>query len=411
MFVLYTLFQERLVFRMNTGGAGIVSIMTVVVPIVVFLLLVLPDAERAVGYFRERSFWMSSGPFLMMGFLIYPIGVIVYGRPIRILWGMIADPLVMLSFVSLGFWAASRGKSGLDRISAVLRFMIVFESVYAIAVLLQKQGLLSLPLLDQLALWDRTSQIEYKSAYLLDARAIGTYINPNSLGITLGLFWCWAINSMRRTKRVLVCSLILTALYFCDSRGSWFGVIATIPFILVKAAEKSAGFSHRSSVVIRVLKVLGSVALVASLFAILLTQEGLVSERMLSGFNVFVNGVQADQNFADRMSVWQKAPTVLAEYPFGVLGPPEMVLNSYVDSEYVELILQGGIVLLFTYFLLLAWGIASGRRHNDNARIVGLSSVFIVVNSVSALPLASPGFALYWYELGVLYNLFRTRNV
>lgn len=398
---LYILFSDRLVVHLSTGGRGVIPVMALLTPFVIPMLMalngrVLPPARK----FRARL-WVRYGHYFLLAALLPFLGVIFYDFPLRSLFGLALDPLVMISFVVLGIWFGtldSRNQALIDKSVVV---MIVFEAVYAIILAQQRAGNIALPFVDYLVEWDSQSQLIFSERYLVEGRAIGTYINPNELGICLGIFFWWIAFHTSGMKRILYQILIAVALILAESRAS---IIALFICILVSLLVNLWGWVTRSSLFsprrLSVFSLLGAIGLAALTALLVYSGQLPISDRLQQGISVFSRGVSADENLSGRVQVWEKAPDVLAKYPFGTFGPPESVVNSFIDSEYVQHLLRGGVIFLTSYIAVLLCTMITLRSGLSNERCIAYIAVFMAVNAVAALPLMSPAAALFWVGVG-----------
>ena len=410
-FGAYFLVGERAVLEFSTGGRGVLPVLNLLFPFLVFTLVVLPSPQASTGFLQSGPFWFFWGPYLVLSVFLPLFGVVVMHYPVRSLLAIV-QPLGPVSCVCLGFRLAGHGSAASRTFRSFLFWAILCESVYAVAVCLQKNRVLNVPVLQSLSEWDALSQLTYGNSYELNGRAIGTFINPNVLGFWAALAFWASLVFLRGWRRLLAISGTLIVLAISQSRGSLFAWAASCAVAVGSSALRPilADYQGRPSPARRTQ--LGSGAVIGFVLVVVLVgatvrlafADVLVSsgglDRLGSGLDVLSEGGEADANFSGRELAWDRALDLYHDYPFGTLGPPEFILDSFIDNDYVRVLLQGGPLYLLSFLLVRCGGGRLILRDDPESRFLSVTSVVIAVNSMTMLPLLAAPTALYWLIAG-----------
>ena len=162
----------------------------------------------------------------------------------------------------------------------------------------------------------------------------------------------------------------------------------------------------------RTLKVtLLSAPIVAGL-AILGTFGRLVEEnsvtRLMGGLGVLTGGAQTAPDLAVRYQGWGSATAMASQYALGTLGPPQMKLESSIDSQFISYYLQGGPILVIAYVLALLSPVVLWRRGVPRAWALAAMSGTIAIFSYTGAPLdSSMASSLAWVAAGISLAMVR----
>jgi len=352
--ILYIALGERLYLPVNTGGRGLLPLLPLLLPTVVFLVLLLPGFGRALTALANRELILYWGPFLALTFFLTLGAIILAGYPPRTAFDVIRLVIVPISLLLIGL-TVGRTREGRRILIAWVKAFFIAQAVYAIVIQFARAGILNLPFLDPILAWDLATQAAYADYYQLVGRAIGTYINPNMLGFltVLALWFFWFFSTGR--SRILSMSLMLLLLLATISRGAMLAMAGSAGVIL--AREMTIAYRDvrlRREVVLVPLALVGIAAL--GLVAVYQVPQGRYAlERFGEFFLVLSRGAGESSSLLNRIDALQHAFATMPEYPLGTLGSPELTLESFVDNEFVRVALQGGVLYLFSYALAL-WG-------------------------------------------------------
>ncbi|GAA4018265.1 hypothetical protein GCM10022631_34030 [Deinococcus rubellus] len=161
------------------------------------------------------------------------------------------------------------------------------------------------------------------------------------------------------------------------------------------------------------LSILTSILVLAySQFAIIIKDLGdyVGFDRYGSAASILTTGVNADLSFETRTQVWDEIVRYVNARPFGTLSPPQTVVSFAPDNQYMYNYLQGGIFLLILSTIpLIVWSknlyIWMFQRNKDRNAVLGLMTVVLIVNSVSATPYQYTSFTLFWMFLAIQRNV------
>jgi len=403
LFLVHVMFYDRLTLDIKTGGRGVLPFMIFVTPAIVVPLIALPSLFRSFGFVLDRRFLFIWGPYLFMSLVFPVLGVLVMGYPPRTLLTTV-EAMIPFVFISMGFWSAYQRANALRKFQTLLVWLIILESLFAFIQFINRSGVLELPFFEFLADWDQSSQITYSEEYVLSGRSVGTYINPNVLGFWAALTSWAALLFLRGLGRVVGFSLCLCTLALTESRGSIVAWLASVLIAVLVTSIPWAGNlrnpnakSKATHFATMCLSVCGVVLFIIILGVCILCING---DRVHNGVLVLSEGASADQNFAGRVAAWQKSFEFYSQYPFGTFGSPEFLLENYIDNNFVRMLLQGGPLYLLSFILLLSGGGRGLGSTKTADYFLGISSLIIGVNSMTALPLSSPPIELYWLVLG-----------
>lgn len=125
-------------------------------------------------------------------------------------------------------------------------------------------------------------------------------------------------------------------------------------------------------------------------------------ERFKSGIEVFLYGVSADQNFLTRVEVWKQSLGLFKKYPLGTFGPPELILGTAVDNDWIRLLLQGGIMYVASFLIMIFAGILIPKSSESKVgKFLLYMSLTLPVVAISETPTIYIPMAIYWFGLGL----------
>lgn len=402
-----TVLDERLVIAMPTGGRGLVSPAKVVEPLISLSLVVIPYRSVLKRMIWNPTVLLTWGPFLILSVVLPVLGILFTGFPIRTLFGSwnALLPLVFLSFGCLGAVQGARGK----RVAATY-FLLAILAQLGMAVIqtLGQSG--ALPgLLQGIYEWDFRFKALHQPKNVILGRATGFYLNPNYLGVWgLMAFWISVVLLKGRMRWVGAVSAFLTIL-LCQSRGS-------LAAWLVSSAVYFGVWWFRDAERRQRLKAgLAGVALAIPVMVLLLpglaasVGEGLRNvpvvghalERYVSGAKVLSEGAGADVNFRGRTQYWSTVFEFLKQNPFGSLGSPEMVTGVPADNQYVAIVGQGSFYYLAAFGMVCIGGLIWFGRGGPASRLLGVATLAMMINGVSAVPFIYSASLNYWILVGL----------
>lgn len=246
------------------------------------------------------------------------------------------------------------------------------------------------------SLTDFSTQI--KSAAIADSsdpsfgRATGIFINPNQLGFFAGciMFSIFTLSPRQFRGRLLLLLSTAIIIFLSGSRGSIFAfLLASMIYIfLARSAWVSIGILVTGLllyVIYFYLSSYGSFSIDAFMYR-LLFDSGIEGHSM-SGRSLYWS------NVLDRVNIF-----------IGTLEPPELVLGHAIDSYYMRLVAQAGIVgLLLGLFLFIFQYIEYNYLPLDYSRaeFSGLL-VFVAINSISMLGLLGLEAVFVWVVFGCI---------
>ena len=132
--------------------------------------------------------------------------------------------------------------------------------------------------------------------------------------------------------------------------------------------------------------------------ALVIAPKGALIQRFSALIAVAVEGPRADANLAGRLDYWSAVTALNRIYPFGTLGPPELLLGSAVDSTWFRAFSQGSVLYVASLGLMLAVSLVVGDRRYRLA--LKLVTVMVAVAGLTMDPFGYPVIYLYWLLLG-----------
>ena len=396
----YAMFAERVFLRFSTGGRGILPVfdLWIIAPVALSLAIFAPFSTAFV---RLREFWKYWFPYIAMSFLLPVLAVFFNEYPGRNALECM-EAVRMLALLVVGSWIAGAGPAVWATARRYVFAAVSGEFVFAGVQFGQQRAWFSGGVCDLLQQWDVNSQLAYSERYILTARSIGTYLNPNTLGFgSVVSFWA-AVILLRGKPRFLGASMAVATLLCSQSRGSTLALIisALVWFGYLLCSRNPDLRKTRDAWLAVVL-----IGMIAVTWGVVLFQDrltdGLSSQnRFERGLRFLSEGTSADSNAAGRIGGWQRALAFHQDHLLGTWGEPRFMFRDIIDNDYVRALLQGSAVYLCALFLALLGALRQLTRHSQISWLLGLTAVVIGVNGMTAHPLSSPPVAIFWTGIG-----------
>jgi hypothetical protein len=394
------LLSDRLYLKTSTGGRGLLPVVEFIIPAVAAFLVCSRGGKQILRAVRERQFalWL---PCVALLILLPVLGILATGVPVRLMLGSLPG-IRILSFMVFGAWIAARPGAVQTTARRYLVAAVVLEFIMAGLQYAAVYGPGQISFLRPFYQWDQTTQLAWGNRYLINGRSIGTFVNPNSLGFASVLaFWASAL-ALRGAARRICVPLALGTIFLSQSRGSMFALSAGLLLWMwnlagsstrrLRAAKDLAFFCFLSLVLVA--------GWAISLGAGSSGAESSALSRFGRGLRVLSEGASADQNAGARVEAWGRAFSFYQRHPLGTWIEPQFLFGGYIDNEYVRLLLQGSVLLVFTYGLALYGGIRLIGSSATAGRLAAVIAAGVAVNSISAIPLLYPAMGAYWLTAG-----------
>lgn len=390
--LLAAVLYQRVLITVDSGGRGVVSVF-VPLTIVLGLACIWIDsaAARRVAWAKLFGVW---GLYWACVALLPLLGVSAGSYPTRAAFSSVTDALVPFAVVAIGMRTAVLTREPSHTLSTPLAVAVVIVLAYAIGQWAYGSGVVSPGVWGPIAEWDRAAAEAF--GVLQVSRSSGPYVNPNMLGAWGALVFVLSATLVQgRFARPVIMGAAILTVVFAQSRGSFVALIAGA-VVVVLGARSGTGRSSR----LKTLLLLMAAASVATLgFGV--AGEGMPGVvRIVDGLLSLLPGTELDPNLAGRLDFWAAAGTLSAFYPLGTWGPPEMLLGSAVDNDWIRIYLQASVVGLAAVGIMLIGGGLTSDRSRPSGRALMACSVVIGVSALTQTPLAYPSIALYWLVVG-----------
>lgn len=404
--VAASVFQERLVLKLATGGRGMVMIMDLALPVLVFFGVVIPFRRSLARMARNPVFW-AYFPFLFLAFLLPLLGVAFMDFPARSAYTSYTT-LLPMAYLAFGYLGA-----GMDeRVASLARRYLLFAVVAQMGLALI-QSLGEMGSLPSFLAWVREWDLQFKDTYqpdnLIMGRSTGFYLNPNSLGIfALLAFWTCFHALEGRARRIGCISAVMTVI-FCQSRGSLAallssGIIYAVFWMKDHASRRERLKGTLLAVTLAVPLAIAFLPGVGDAFLARgrdLPYIGRALERYTSGAKVLSQGAKADENFQERTEYWRTALDYLSLHPFGSLGSPEMVIKRPSDNQYVAILEQGSFYYEAALLSVFIAALSQLRKRSRASRALAAAALAYAINGISAVPFQYSASHPFWILVGV----------
>jgi len=386
---------QRLYLQVDTGNdePAAQTILPILIALVAATTVVI-SRGRYLKMLLGREFLLIWGLYFGLSVILPILGVAIGHYGFRSLYSLIT-PALAVSALILGATLQAIGWRGLSSLARPILIAAVAQAAYAVIQQLLVAHVLPGGPWDLLLQWDAATQGAFGRG-LVFGRSSGFYVNPNILGVWAGLAMLAGLAIVEGRSRYVLVGAALTTLLLSQSRGSAIALAAGLAVLLILARRRGTVPS------LRTLAPYGLVALVVILgwafLASLGTPAGSLVGRLGQGIGVLGGG--SDPSVTGRLEFWGSSLHLLLAHPFGTLGPPETLLGSAVDSEWIRAALQGGPVYVMGLGLALIGGAAAYVYDSPERRAVRACCVFLAVAGLSQLPLEYPPVYLFWALLG-----------
>jgi hypothetical protein len=296
----------------------------------------------------------------------------------------------------------------------VLTIASVLHASYALIQYLATFGTISIEWL----FLDKVVTERFESTYFFYPRTTGLLTNPNNLGLFgASVLSILLASYLARAPIGSVSALLMSlsagwVLATSASRTALVGVLITLGALSVIAVLQTTlrsdgnSMHYRVGCLIRLLLILS----VATVFLWFLTPEH-SRERIILLIDVAIRGASEDPNAIGRLNAWERALRSYEEqFPLGTWVPAGYALDTFVDSYYVCLIVQGTPVYMGLFICLLiavlsrAW--EAGLANDTSVAGAGLAllgmTILVGIASTTLIPLENAHvIPLFWFLLGV----------
>lgn len=395
----YVLLSDRIFLKVASGGRGVLPLMPIVVILLGGAFALLARQREGTLFLDPRGNWLYWFPYLLLATILPVLGIAFTGYPVRTLFSIVPG-LVDLSFLVLGSWLAASGATARQLATKYLFLAIMVEFLFAAIQFAHMQGYLSSGSLNFLYRWDLSTQVAYSKTYIITARSVGTYINPNDLGFWSVIAFWGGVHMLRGVPRMTAVLAALATLALSQSRGSLMALLGSVLVWLVYLAF-SRDKTLRQAFDATFALLLGSILAigVASTFWRPAYLPSRMEQRFARGLGVITGGVAMDPNAQGRVNAWMHALQFYQHHPLGTFGEPQLLFGGFIDNDLVHILLQGGPVFLIAILLALGAGILLiGCGSLGTA--IGTWSAAILLNAMTANPLTYASIGLYWLAVG-----------
>jgi hypothetical protein len=402
---VYILLAERLFLRFSTGGRGILPILDLWTLGLAIMLLAFTPERRAAAFLRNRDFWRYSAPYVGLSLVLPFMGVLFNDYPARSALGSLLG-IQTCTFLIFGSWIAVSGPRVWRMAKGYAFATILLQFSAAALQFAYRKGVILGPLSEHLYRWDVASQLAYSERYVVTARSIGTYINPNTLGVWADLA-CWsAAFAFKGVPRVIGIAAALCTLFFSESRGSTLALMGSFAvwFLYLGLSRDAKVRAMRDVGVVMLCCVLLVGAWTALIFQDRLLEDS-ATNRFERGLRFLMEGGSADRNAQGRLQSWSRALAFFENHPFGTLGEPRFMFQDIIDNDYVRTLLQGSLVYLAAFLAAMFGTLRQMSKHGRLGLLLGTFTAVICINAVTAHPLSYPVVSIYWMAAAFYFGL------
>ena len=401
----YVLFDERFTIGIATGGRGALQPIDLLIPLVAGLVLLGLGKIPGARLLRSEPRILIWAPYVALTVAFPILAVFINSDPVRTMYTGIHG-FIYISFIVFGAWGAFADSSVRKLARSYAWVAIILECLLALIDYLNKTGTYRSAIGDYLGQWNVESEGAMGEFTFVTWRCVGTYTNPNELGLWgVIAFWISAL-LMRGGFRFTGIVASLLTLLLSESRGSLFALLATsLLWIVYLALSRDAGLRKARDATY--FAAICFVLTVGWLGASLKQSDGVtVSDRFSfitrfqRGLDVFTEGASADPNAKARVMAWHQALDFYYEHPLGTWSSPRLSFHLYIDSEYVKTLVQGSILYLFALLVVLGWSFRRITCPGVAPRVTAMLAVTAAVNGISAYPFTYPSIGVFWIILG-----------
>jgi hypothetical protein len=377
----FSLLGDKMVISTGLGGGvGLLRLGPILTIALVAAMLLVDAATREAATDVVR--WGSPAALFIAIGTVLPLAGILIDYPFRTATAAII-PLATGSFVILGVLVA-RTRTNLARARYLM--LVWTTSIAALAgvlLFLNNRGV-TLPLAVALDQWGIATAAAYDTIWLR-GRVGGLYTNPNVFATLGGLALVYAaVTRLTLRQRVTLVIPGLAILFVTQSRGVMIGTLAAIAVGWL-SRERCVRKVRWQSVLTWTLIVVLAGSAIAGAATVFPQYVDALTERISSAVRILTEGVEADRNFAGRIAFWGSAWELLQRRVLGTLGPPELMLGTAVDNDYLRIALQGGFLYAGAWILFLVWLMRTGLR-GDGDRFIGAGAVFLAFTALTQTP-------------------------
>jgi len=411
----YVLFEERFTIGLATGGRGALQPVDLLVPLVAGLMLLGFGKIQGARLLRRDPhglFWL---PFVALSVAFPVLAVFVNSDPVRTMYTAIRG-FVEISFILFGAWGAFAGGSVRRLARSYVWAAIILECLFALIDYLNKTGMYPTAIGEFLLRWNVESEGALGEFTFITWRCVGTYTNPNELGLWgVIAFWVSALLLRGMLRFTGIIAALLT-LILSQSRGSLFALLATsIVWLAYLALSRDANLRKARDATY--LSAIFCILTVGWLGAFLSQSDGVTIsdkfsfiERFQRGLSVFTEGASAEPNAQARVGAWHRALDFYYDHPLGTWSSPRMSFHLYIDSEYVKTLVQGSVVYLFALLLVLCCSFRRITCAGATPRLTAMLAITVAINGISAYPFSYPAVGVFWIILGYDLTAERIRS-
>jgi hypothetical protein len=391
--VLVAVLSQRFLISVDTGGRGEVSALTLATLCLgAMSLFGRSGVPRRIDWGRLLVFW---GPYWACVGLLPLFAVLFQSYPTRVLFSSVTDALFPMAIVATGAKMSCYLREPTRALAAALAPAVFLVLGYAACQAAYSAGVLDAGLWAPLAAWDRS--VADALRVVQGSRPSGPYVNPNILGTWGALAFVLSATLMRgRLGRTLTMGAALLTVFLSQSRGSLLALVAGAAVLMLMKGEAGVDRTGRVRATVVVVAVT-----VAAWIGVGLAGGNLAgASRFLEGFVSLLPGSAPDPAVAGRFDFWSHAVTLNAMYPLGTFGPPEALLGTAVDNDWIRLFLQASMAGVVAAGVMLIGGTIFADRSRLCGRALTASSVVVALSALSETPLGYPPIALYWVVVG-----------
>lgn len=385
---VYLTLGERIIVPLGPSRAvPIANLLSVVI----VAALIIPRR-----HLREEAWNGLLGAPLVLAFAAiwsaYWLAAPILGFPVTTFYSL-TIPAVIIASIAVGLILSRQGFPVRQFFTVLL--VVAWTQVVAgtMQALFYTQTVITAPQ-TLLYLWDRAICVQY-GIDMIAGRSVGLYINPNTytlLGAFL-LILALTLPGIDRARR-LALAVPAAGIVALGASRSAILVLALLAAYSVVRKWRSLGFRRASTQFIAL-----AAAVVGMHFLLTQTASPLYSrfvQRWSTIPALLAQGASGDRNVANRFSAWALAFDHWVNHPFGSYGPSQYAVGSFTDNDYFSLLLQGGVLLLFSYLGALAT-IYSRRRYSAlSPCIAPMVGLLAVTGMTQNSAVYGPSIAMFW---------------
>jgi hypothetical protein len=391
--VLVAVLSQRFLISVDTGGRGEVSALTLATLCLgAMSLFGRSGVPRRIDWGRLLVFW---GPYWACVGLLPLFAVLFQSYPTRILFSSVTDALFPIAIVAIGAKMSCYLHQPTRALAAALAPAVFLVLGYAACQAAYSAGVLPPGLWAPFAAWDRS--VADALGVVQGSRPSGPYVNPNILGAWGALAFVLSATLMKgRLSRPLTMGAAVLTVFLAQSRGSFVALAAGAVVLVLMRGEGTGDRTGR----IRAMLVAAAAAVVAGVVVGLMGGDLPGVSRFIDGLASILPGSTLDPSLAQRFDFWSGANVLISIYPLGTFGPPEMLLGTAIDNDWIRIFLQASMAGVAAVGVMLIGGAIFADRSRLCGRALTACSVVVAVGALTETPLTYPPIALYWLLVG-----------